>query len=116
MSPPHTPPRPIRCEADTTKRSRFYHALQNKKNDQSFAEICRQKGIEIPPSTGRLWKRQFEKQGEQALRRTRRQSTRLGRTPRVPEAELEQIFDPNHPLHTASIETISKEAIDLGPR
>jgi transposase len=116
MSPPHTPSRPIRCEVDTTKRARFYHALQNKKKDQSFAEICHQKGIDIPPSTGRLWRRQFEEQGEQALRRTRRQSARLGRPSHVPEAELEQIFNPDHPLYTASIKTISKEAINLGPR
>ena len=113
MSPPHTPPRPTRCEADTTKRARFFHALQNKKDGQSFNEICRQKGIEIPPSTGRDWKRQFEQQGEKAIRRTRRQSTRLGQPPKVSEAELTAVFDPQHPLHTAPYKSFE---FDLGSR
>jgi transposase-like protein len=110
------PSPPIRREADTKKRASFYHALQNKTKNQSFKEICRQKGIEIAPSTARYWKRQFKEQGEKALRHTRRQSTSVGQPLKACEAELERIFDPNHPLHTASIETISNEAINLGPR
>jgi DDE superfamily endonuclease len=109
MSPPHTPIKPIRHEADTTKRARFFYALQNQKKGQSFNELCAQSGINIPPSTGRYWRRQYEELGDLALRRTRRQSSRLGQPPKVLDADLKPIFDPQHPLHGAPFEAMNFE-------
>jgi hypothetical protein len=117
MSPPHTPTKPKRYERDTIKRARFHDVLKNQKNGQSFNEICRRKGIEISFSTDRLWRRQFEEQGDTALRRTRRQSSRLERQPKISNTDLQPLLEPQHPLHIVSFEIISQtEEIDIDSR
>ena len=107
---PHTPPRsPKRHEYDTIRRSRFYNAFDSKQKGDSLRQICKNPQINIPTSTGRLWLTQREQLGEQAFRRTRKISTRLGRKYRVSEATLAPLLDENNPLNTKPYETQIKE-------
>lgn len=94
--------KPIRCERDTIHRYRFFEAYDRKLPSTSFNSLCKRQGIEIPPSTGRLWLQQREIQGKKAIRRTRRQSQKLGRKRAVCEADMETVLDEDNPIHLHS--------------
>ncbi len=99
---PRTPKKePGRCERDTLHRARFFEAYDRKLPSTSFNSLCKREGISIPPSTGRLWLRQRDIQGSPALRRTRKQSSRLGRNQKICASNLDRLIDLNDPIHTA---------------
>ena len=78
MEAPTTPPRPIeRREANTIKRTRFFEAYDRKSRSDTIKSIALQH--DIRPRTAEYWLRQRRIQGSPAFRRTRKQSTRLGR-------------------------------------
>jgi DDE superfamily endonuclease len=109
MSPPHTPTNPKRREYDTPRRARFYQLYDQSKNRRSFNSICKEKGIQIPPSTGRFWLHQRAKLGSPAKRRTRKLSTRLGQPQRVSSSELQSLLDPKNPLHYQSYDVQAQD-------
>jgi hypothetical protein len=110
---PRTPEQePGRRERDTLHRARFFEAYDRKLPSTSFNSLCKRKGICIPPSTGRLWLQQREIQGLPALRRIRKQSSRLGRNQKICASSLDRIIDLNDPIHEAPPEA-QIEQLDL---
>ena len=98
----HTIEKPKRQEYDTIRRSRFFDAYDNPQSITSFNQLCKRPDINIPPSTGRTWLKQRNIQGNAATRRTRKQSTRLGRKSKVPASVLDRVIDQDDSLHLAS--------------
>jgi hypothetical protein len=97
---PSTPPKsPKWREYDTIKRSRFFDAFDSKENSTSLGEIARLPEINIPPSTARTWLKKREILGDQARRRTRKTSSRLGRKSKVSAADLKKLTNQNDPIH-----------------
>jgi hypothetical protein len=100
-SPPHTPQSsPKRREYDSIKRTRFFHAWDTREKGVSLREICRQSQINVPHQTGSYWLRQRDIQGSPAIRRTRKQSTRLGRPRKLKIESLQSLLSPTHPSHS----------------
>ncbi|KAF1988676.1 hypothetical protein K402DRAFT_391902, partial [Aulographum hederae CBS 113979] len=106
---PSTPPHsPQWREHDTIKRARFFDAYDNKENATSLGEICRQPDIDLPPSTARTWLKKRELLGDQALRRTRKINSRLGRKSKVSASDLEKITNQKDPIHEEPYENQAK--------
>ena len=111
---PTTPQKPYkRHEYDTTKRTRFFHAFNNKENEQGVGTIAHLPSIDIPTSTARLWIKQRDKLGDLALRSQRKTSSTLGRPPKVSASDLKRLtLLPNKP----SARTLQKHANRAGVR
>jgi hypothetical protein len=109
MAPTTPQKKPIRRKYDTIKRSRFFDAFDSKEDDQSLREIARLPEINIPPSTARTWLAKREHIGSLAVRRTRKNSSTLGRKPLVSTADLTQIINQQDPIHKKGYEEQVKE-------
>ena len=96
-----------RVEHDTPKRCRFYNAFDDKSNGLSLNEICDLPHIKISPKTGRDWLRKRQKLGSAAYRRTRSQGQHLGRPPAIDYSSVNDLTDPDHPLHFEPLQTVS---------
>jgi phage antirepressor YoqD-like protein len=89
---PTTPPKNTQhFEHDTIKRARVFDAFDSKENTTSVREIARLPQINITPSTARTWLKKREILGDQAIRRTRKTSSRLGRKPKVSASDLQYL-------------------------
>ena len=99
---------PKNREYTTTKRMRFFDAWDSKEKAVGVAQIYRKLDFSLAPSTARKWLRQREIQGSAALRRTRKQSSRLGRKPIVSVADLERIINQQDPIHEEPYEIQAK--------
>lgn len=117
-SEPHTPERAIkRREYDTIRKSRFFEAFDSRENSDSLRQICKKPDINIPPPTGRRWLKERDYLGDQAYRKTRKISTRLGRKYTVDTVTLDDVLRKDHPLNTKPYETIVKELhLPIKPR
>jgi hypothetical protein len=114
---PHTPTGPKRYKFDTPHRARFFKAYDQRKKDESFNLIYRQKDIYIPPSTARRWLRERDLLGSPAYRRTRKVSKRLGRPYIISESQLRAILFPFHRLYGLRYPTIVKnESFSISTR
>jgi hypothetical protein len=97
---PTTPPKNTqRSEHDTIKRAHFFDAFDSKENATSVGEIARLPQINIAPSTARTWLKKREILGDQAIRRTRKTSSRLGRKPKVSASDLQYLTNQDDPIH-----------------
>jgi len=104
-----TPPSsPKRQEYDTTKRARFFDAWDAKEDIDGVGQICQKLNFNLPPSTARYWLRQRDIQGSPAFRRTRKQSARLGRKPKVSAADLGRLTNQQDPIHEEPYEVQAK--------
>jgi transposase len=116
MAPSTPKSKPKRVERDTIQRNRFFEAYDHR-GTTSLNSLCKRDDINIPPSTGRLWLRQREIQGSKATRRTRKQSSILGRKSKVTEAVLHTIMDRNNPLRFAPYEQqVEQLGLECQPR
>jgi transposase len=86
-------------EYDSPRRARFFTIYDQSKKRRSFNKICKDKRVNIPPSTGRDWIRKREQIGSAAYRRTRPLSENLGRPQVLAERDLNTLLDPNNPLN-----------------
>src|ERR1700743_836666 len=104
-----TPPSsPKRQEYDTTKRARFFDAWDAKEDIDGVGQICQKLNFNLPPSTARYWLRQRDLQGSPDFRRTRKQSARLGRKPKVSAADLKRLTNQQDPIHEEPYEIQAK--------
>jgi len=107
-----TPSTPSKCykgqEYTTTKRCRFFDAWDSKESDVGVGQICRKLDFNLPPSTARYWLRQRDIQGSQAARRTRKQSTRMGRPSKVSASDLQRLTNQEDPIHKEPYEIQAK--------
>jgi len=99
---------PKRQEYDTTKRARFFDAWDDKENNVGVGQICRKLDFKLPPSTARRWIKERDIQGSPAIRRTRKQSSRLGRPAKVSAADLEQLTNQQDPIDEEPYEIQAK--------
>jgi hypothetical protein len=90
---------PKRQEYDTTRRARFFDAWDAKENDAGVGQICRKLDFKLPPSTARRWIKERDIQGSPAIRRTRKQASRLGRKSKVSASDLERLTNQQDPIH-----------------
>lgn len=90
-------------EATTRKRCRFFDALADRGAIESLRSIS--ESVELPESTGRLWKKQLESMGSRAKRRTRSTSGKLGRPSKVTKSMCKKLVDPKqNPLRYQALE------------
>jgi hypothetical protein len=97
MTPPHTPPRTpspddtqkyLGNEANSVKRAQFFDAYDNRDRDnKTTGQIYHEQAVK--PRTGRYWRYQRRILGFSALRRTRKQSTKLERPEKVSKAQYQ---------------------------
>jgi hypothetical protein len=90
------PKRPKKHEFNSLKHTAFFYAWNTRENGTSLRAICRQSEINFPHQTASYWLRQREIQDSPALRRTRKQSTRLGRPYQLVIEKLKSLLDPSH--------------------
>ena len=90
---------PKNREYTTTKRARFFNAWDSKEKAVGVAQICRKLDFGLAPSTARKWLRQRDIQGSPAIRRTRKQSSRLRRLAKVSVADLKRLTNQQDPIH-----------------
>jgi hypothetical protein len=109
-----TPDRLIkRHEWTTTKRTRFFQALDDKPTDSSVAEVARENGLE-PPTVYAWIAQRNQNQDINALRKTRKQSARLqshklGRPRQILSPELDKLLDPKqNPIREFPYEAMIK--------
>ena len=99
---------PKNREYTTTKRVRFFDAWDSKEKAVSVAHICRKLDFGLAPSTARKWLRQRDIQGSPAIRRTRKQSSRLGRPAKVSASDIQRITNQQDPIHEELYEIQAK--------
>jgi hypothetical protein len=87
---------------------RFFDAWDSKEKATGVAQVCRKLDFGLAPSTARKWLRQRDIQGSPALRRTRKQSSRLGRKSKVSAADLERLTNQEDPIHEEPYEIQAK--------
>ncbi|KAF1985231.1 hypothetical protein K402DRAFT_394925 [Aulographum hederae CBS 113979] len=84
-------------EYDTVTKSRFFHAFDHRE-DQSLGDVLKDITAEIGQSISRRtawrWLDCRKQIGDQAYRRTRSQSTKLGRKRKLFDIELENVLHP----------------------
>ena len=80
-------------EATTTRRCRFYDALSRNTGSKSLHSISKE--CNIPESTGRFWKQQYDNMGSLAKRRTWQRSKALGRPSRVTKSTCKLLVSPS---------------------
>jgi hypothetical protein len=106
---PSTPPQsPKFHEYDTIKRSRFFDAYDSKENDGSLSKLCKTLDFNLPPSTARTWLKKREILGDQARRRTRKISSRLGRKSKVSASDIDKLTNQEDPIHQEPYENQAK--------
>ncbi|KAF1809205.1 hypothetical protein P152DRAFT_172580 [Eremomyces bilateralis CBS 781.70] len=98
-----------RQEYDSPRRVVFFRLYDQSKNRRSFRSICRQKGIEILPSTGIRWLENRKELGPEAVQRTRGLSKRRGRPRKLDNRTLQRLLDPQEPLYDKDIDYQAKE-------
>ena len=90
---------PKRQEYDTTRRARFFDAWDAKENDVGVGQICRKLDFNLPPSTARGWLKKRDIQGSLAIRRTRKQSSKLEQPAKVSAADLKRLTNQQDLIH-----------------
>lgn len=80
-------------EATTTKKTRFFDAFDTRFQNESTRSICRDLHVSTP--IARRWLRQRRKIGQNAYRRTRNSSLRLGRPLAITEKQLQMLISPS---------------------
>lgn len=92
-TPPTTPPPtslPIRRkEADTIRKSRFFHAIDHRSETATIKDVCEAENV--PHGTGKLWLHQRKRLGAAACRRTGK--TRSGRPKKVSSETMNMMLD-----------------------
>ncbi len=111
MAPSTPKKRAKRREYNTPKRVQFFYAFDHKENSEGVGTVAHLPEINIPTSTARLWLKQREKLGSEALKSQRRSSSILGRPPKVSESDLCHITDQNDPIHEKGWETQAKSLL-----
>jgi hypothetical protein len=99
MAPSTPPTSPKRGEFNTIQRARFFNAFDSKENDAGLARVCKTLDFHLPPSTARRWLKERDIQGSPALRRTRKQSFRLGRKSKVSASDIIKLTNQQDPIH-----------------
>ena len=89
----------LRKEFDTPKKNRFFDAFDTREKGVSLTKICQREDINVSESTGSRWLVERQQLGEQALRRTRKLSHRLGQPRKVTEKAVQRCLDQNDPVH-----------------
>jgi hypothetical protein len=82
---------PKRQEYDTTKRARFFNAFNSKENDVSLAKVYKTLDFKLPPSIARRWIKERDIQRSPAIRRTRKQASRLKRKSKVSILDIDKL-------------------------
>lgn len=111
------PPIPERYTvATTTTRTRFFNAYDRDRNAKTLKRIAFDHGM--GESKARAWLKKRDFYGLQAIHRTRRTSTRLGRPSRVSEDACRLLVDPaRNPIRTEVWEAqIAHHHIPVGRR
>ena len=80
-----------RYEADTIKKSRFFHAIDHKSNNVTIKDVCEAENV--THSTGKSWLRQRKRFGDAAFRRTGR--ARSGRAKKMSSEIMDQMLNHN---------------------
>ena len=94
MTPPHTPTRSSRrSEADTVKKSRFFHAIDARKG-KSIKEVCEEENINH--HTGKYWLHLRKLLSSPASRRTGK--NRSGRPHKLSAETLNKMLKPENPV------------------
>jgi hypothetical protein len=99
---------PKRQEFDTTKRARFFNAFDSKENDVGLPKLCKTLDYNLPPSTARYWLKQRDIQGSPAIRRTRKQASRLGRKSKVSASDINKLINQEDPIQKEPYENQAK--------
>ena len=99
---------PKRQEYDTTRRARFFDAWDAKENHVGVSQVCQKLNFKLPPSTARRWIKERDIQGSPAIRRTRKQSSRLERKPIVSASDIQRITNQQDPIHEEPYEIQAK--------
>jgi hypothetical protein len=99
---------PKRQEYDTTKRARFFNAFDSKENDVGLAKVCKTLDFKLPPSTARRWIKERDIQRSPAIRRTRKQASRLGRKSKVSASDIDKLTNQEDPIHKEPYEIQAK--------
>lgn len=87
-----TLPGTLECkEADTLKKTRFFHAFNAQIGARKLRPIARAQ--EIPLTTAHRWLRQQRQLGSSAYRHTRKLSTRLRRPSSVTESDIQALLN-----------------------
>jgi hypothetical protein len=87
---------------------RFFDAWDSKEKGVGAAQICRKLDFGLAPSTARKWLRQRDIQEFPTARRTRKQSSRLGRPAKVSTADLKRLTNQQDPIHEEPYEIQAK--------
>jgi hypothetical protein len=117
MSPPHTPTKPKRHEYSTPERTRFIYTWQNRKDSQSLPDIIRNSRLSISRPTARKWIQEYQSLGSPALRRKRRDSTKIGRPKKTSVQQLEAILSPSHQSHNLNYaQMVEEEGFNCHPK
>jgi hypothetical protein len=99
MSSPHTSSLSNRrVEADTVKRTRFFHAIDHR-GKKTISLMCRDEGISY--GTGKLWLRQRKQLGTPTASR-RVGKNRAGSAVKVTMKKLNEMLDVKNPIRDQS--------------
>ena len=92
MAPSTPPPRPVpnkSHEADTIKKNRFFHAIDNRPDNVTIKDICEQENV--THGTGKRWLNRQKRFGAVTLCRTGK--NRSGRPKKISSDLMNQILD-----------------------
>jgi hypothetical protein len=106
-----TPTKPKRREYSTIERTHFFDAYDEAIPITNFLKFCKQPNINVPHNTANKWLRQRRQIGQEAYRRTRNQSKKLGGPRLLNENDVHSLLDRKNPLHDLHY---SKQATELG--
>jgi hypothetical protein len=104
-----TPDQPIkRHEWTTTKKTRFFQALDDRETDTSIIDVARNHGLQ--PTTAYTWIRQRKREPHiNHLRRARIQHKPSGRPRQITSPELDMLLDPErNPIREYPYEAMIK--------
>jgi hypothetical protein len=88
MEPSTPPPQNKRHEADTIKKSRFFHAIDNRASNVTIKDVCEAENIKH--TTGEKWLKMRKRIDDVASRRTEKhRSNRLKKT-RKPDCSISE--------------------------
>jgi hypothetical protein len=93
MAPSTPPPTSTKShDADTIRKSRFFHAIDHRSDNVTVKNICEQEGIK--PDRGKYWLKQRQRLDDAATRR----KSRSGRPKKVSTQLMDQMLDHANPV------------------
>ena len=89
MEPSNPPPKNAKSQdANAIRKSRFFHAIDNRPNNVTIKDICEQEGVK--PDRGKYWLKQRERLNDVSCRRR----SRSGRPKKVSNQLMNDMLDP----------------------